>query len=195
VEEAYAAKEVVESIREWYRKTTKKSLVSLWWAAFFSSIGAVLFYVFAPPSVHLKLQVFNGAITIPVAGAIWIVSFILLWLVPMRETAFRSQESMERMESRFLELQKKAESAIGKVETAADKVNKMIDDGVVERVEGHMKAIRERIERDTKPLENPRRRDRSAPLADPEPPAVSLEDVERMEDALNAGYDGDGQGT
>lgn len=179
---------MVEPIRQWYQKTTKKALRSLWWATAISFVGAVLFYVLAPSNVHLKLQIFNGAITIPVAGAIWIVSFILLWLVPMRETAFRSQESMERMESRIEERLKKADVVIDRF----DRISKQIEDGthpLLNRMEGHMKAIRERIERDTKPLENPQRRDRSDPPA-PLPPPMGLEEIEQLEDAL---HDGDGQ--
>jgi hypothetical protein len=72
----------------------------------------------------------------------------------------------------------------GKIEEIADRVENKIEGGVFERVEEHLKAIRERIERDTKPLENPQRRDRSAPPAGPEPLTVSLEDIDRMEDAL-----------
>lgn len=175
-----------ESIREWYKKTTKKSMLGLVWAGVLSSIGAILFYVLVPKSGHLSLQIFNGAITIPVAGGIWIVSFILMWLVPMRETAFRSQESMERMESRFKDLQVKAESAIGKVETAADKVNKLLDEGLAERLEDHIQAIRAKIDRETKPLEAPQRRPRpGSPGLDLKPvPKVDFDEVRKMEDAL-----------
>lgn len=61
----------------------------------------------------------------------------------------------------------------------------VVKDGILEKVEGHMKAIRDRIERDTKPLENPQRRDRTSPLPDPVPAAIDLDEIERMEDALN----------
>lgn len=180
-----------EPIREWYRKTTARSMKWLIISVIVSSVGAALFFALVPSQVHAKIQVFNGAIVIPVAGLIWIVTFIVMWLVPMRETAFRSQESMERMESRLQELQKKAEGAITKVETAADKVTKLLDDGLSDRMEGHIKAIRDRIERDTKPIENPPRRPRPVPmpLIGESPERVQtpdiqldLEDLERMED-------------
>lgn len=166
-----------ESIRQWYRKTTKKSMAWLIWAGVVSSIGAAFFYVLVPQAVHLKLQVFNGAITIPVAGGIWIVSFILLWLVPMRETAFRSQESMERMESRIEERLKKADVIIDRL----GRITKAVEDGthpLLNRIEADIHAIRERAE-GSKPLEAPRRRDRNLP--DP----AGLDDVEKMEDEVH----------
>lgn len=166
-----------EPIRAWYLKTTRKALRSLWIVSAISFVGAVLFYVLAPQSVHLKLQIFNGAIVIPAAGGIWIVSFILLWLVPMRETAFRSQESMERMEARFEERLKKADAVIERM----DRITKQVEDGkhpLLNRMEDHIRAIRERAE-GSKPLTAPMRRDRSPDPSDP----PSIED---MEDALAA---------
>jgi len=169
----------MEPIRQWYKKTTKKSLRSLWIASAVTFVGAILFYVLAPPGVHLSLQVFNGAITIPAAGGIWIVSFILLWLVPMRETAFRSQESMERMEERFEERLKKADVVIDRI----SRITKQVEDGthpLLNKIEDHVRAIRERAE-GSKPLDNPKRRDRTLP---PPPLTNSLEDIYKMEDAL-----------
>lgn len=84
-----------ESIRAWYDRTTNKVRKAIVWASIIGLIFAVCFYVFAPQSVNLKLQIFNGAVTIPVAAGIWIAAFVWLFLLPSREAGFRSQEAME----------------------------------------------------------------------------------------------------
>jgi len=59
----------------------------------------IFLYLGLPQTVHAALQVFNGAYTIPAVAAIWIYAFVYLFLVPSREAAFRSVESVERSES------------------------------------------------------------------------------------------------
>lgn len=88
-----------EPIREWYRKTTHLHgrLVAV--SAFVVGPAGILLYTGLPQAVHAALQVFNGAYTIPAVAAIWIYAFVYLFLVPSRESGFRSVESVERSES------------------------------------------------------------------------------------------------
>lgn len=91
-----------EGIRAWYFRTTSKSRKFLLWATVVGlAIGGCVFGL-SPDGFVAKIQQFNGAITIPVAGFIWIVGFILLFLVPQREASFRGQEWIEQMVSGML---------------------------------------------------------------------------------------------
>jgi len=90
-----------EGIRAWYKKTTRSAWKALWGATLITGVIAVLLWTLASMGTLQHLQTFNGAIVIPAAGGIWIVAFIYLWLVPMRELSFRGQESLERTEGRF----------------------------------------------------------------------------------------------
>lgn len=84
-----------EPIRQWYRRTTRRARVAL---VISTMVGiAITFgvYFLASHEFNLHLQVFNGAYTIPLAAAIWIASFVYIFLVPSREVGFRSQESIE----------------------------------------------------------------------------------------------------
>lgn len=141
-----------ETIRTWYRRTTRRAIVSLWIVTSICTVGSVVFYVYAPSSLHLELQVFNGAVTIPVAAAIWIASFILVWLLPMRETAFRSQEAMERVDARLEDLDHRVRETLDRVDRVAEKAEAKLDKVDPERFEADVAAIRRRVERDTEPL-------------------------------------------
>ncbi len=90
-----------EGIRAWYTRTTRKAVRSLVWATVLSVVGMLAFWLLVPQPFTMKLQAANGAFTIPVFGALWIASFMFIWLIPMRELSFRGQESMERMENRI----------------------------------------------------------------------------------------------
>ena len=87
-----------EGVRQWYARTTKPIRRGLAWAVVVTIPAAFLFFELAPHEVILKLQIFNGAVTIPAAAAIWIGSFVYLFLIPGREGGFRTVESTERME-------------------------------------------------------------------------------------------------
>lgn len=91
-----------EGIRAWYHRKTKNSVRALIGATVLTAIVALSFYLFAELQTLMRMQTFNGAITIPAAGFIWLLSFTLIWLIPMREVSFRGQESMERMEDRII---------------------------------------------------------------------------------------------
>lgn len=92
----------LEGIRDWYRRSTKKALRSIYFATAALLIVAVGFWFLAPLSTLMRMQTFNGALTIPLAGGLWIAAFMLVWLIPMREISFRGQESLDRTEERIV---------------------------------------------------------------------------------------------
>lgn len=85
-----------EGVRAWYDRTTRKWRKLLLVSVLGAVVISIIFYIAAPQAVHLKLQIFNGAIVIPVAAAIWIAAFVYIFLVPNREVGFRSQEAIEK---------------------------------------------------------------------------------------------------
>lgn len=91
-----------EGIRSWYKRKTRKAIVGLIGATVILIVAATLVWVFAPMAGIARAQTFNGALTIPGFGGLWIASFMFIWLIPMREVSFRGQESMERMEAKLI---------------------------------------------------------------------------------------------
>lgn len=85
-------------IRLWYQATTRLSRRLVFWGAFVVGPLGLLLYAWLPQTIHAALQVFNGAYTIPAVAALWIYAFVYLFLVPSRESGFRSVESIERSE-------------------------------------------------------------------------------------------------
>lgn len=90
-----------EGIRAWYSRTTSKARKALLWFTVIGVIGAIGVFWVAPVSVMERIQQFNGAMTIPLFGLIWIVGFIYMFLIPQREAGFRSQEWVETMVTTF----------------------------------------------------------------------------------------------
>lgn len=84
-----------EGIRSWYQRTTAKARKTLVWLTLIGISGATVMFFFAPQQFSERLQRFNGAMTIPIFGLIWIVGFIYLFLIPQREAGFRGQEWIE----------------------------------------------------------------------------------------------------
>ncbi len=84
-----------KGVRAWYEETTRRARRALGVASVLAVAGVLGFYSFAPEHVTLKLQILNGAWTIPAFGGLWLAAFIFIWLLPMREVSFRGQESME----------------------------------------------------------------------------------------------------
>lgn len=124
-----------EGVRAWYDRTTKKARRSLVWATLVTMVAAVLIYIFAPHALHLKLQIFNGAYVIPAAGAIWIAAFMFIWLIPMRELSFRSQESIERTENRVQNaLQNEIIPAIQIWKRLGEKIERHVDSGLLAEI-------------------------------------------------------------
>lgn len=92
-----------KSIRAWWTRKTRKVGRMILLSSIVSMIGALLFFRYASPELVARIQSFNGAMTIPVAGAIWVAAFVFQFLIPSREVAFRSQETLERTEKRLTE--------------------------------------------------------------------------------------------
>jgi len=154
-----------DGVRSWYERTTKRARKALAFSTIVTMVGAILLYLFAPHSLHLNLQVFNGAYVIPVAGGIWIAAFMFIWLIPMRELSFRSQESLERTEARVQNsVENKLGPAIDTWKRLGDRAEHEVASGLFEELRGAIKEIRtlaknldERtkiLERDVKPAIN-----------------------------------------
>lgn len=126
-----------EGIREWYDRTTKMARKSLLIAAISLTSFSVVFYVLASQPLLTKLQTFNGAITIPGFGALWLGTFICIWMLPIREVSFRSHEAMEKMEARADGMQDRIDKIMDKFEKKLDsitdedikKMKKILDKG------------------------------------------------------------------
>lgn len=86
-----------ESIRQWYGRTTSGARKFLLIFSLFAIAAAIVLFIYAPQSMHASLQQFNGAYVIPVAGGIWILGFLYIFLIPQREVGFRTQEFIESM--------------------------------------------------------------------------------------------------
>ncbi len=92
-----------EGIRAWYNRNTRKAIRGLIWATVILLLSIVMVWIFVPLAKLQHAQTFNGALTIPGFGGLWIASFMFIWLIPMREVSFRGQESMERMEEKVID--------------------------------------------------------------------------------------------
>ncbi len=86
-----------ESIRQWYARTTRTKLRLVTAAIVASLLAAIVLFQFLPPDLTLKLQVFNGAVTIPLGAIIWIAAFMLIWMIPIREVSFRTFEATDEL--------------------------------------------------------------------------------------------------
>lgn len=84
-----------ERIRDWYRRTTGRSIRILFWITGVALIGMVAAHFLMPYEMLHKTQIFNGALTLPILGGIWIFFFIYGFLMPSREASFRAQETLE----------------------------------------------------------------------------------------------------
>lgn len=132
-----------ESVRAWYEHATKRARKALAFATLVTTVVAVLAFIFAPEKLILHAQVFNGALTIPAAGGIWIAAFMFIWLIPMRELSFRSQESLERTEARVQDaVENKLAPAIDTWKRVGDKVESEIAGGLVEELRAAIKEVR-----------------------------------------------------
>lgn len=135
-----------EGIRDWYRRSTKKALRSIYVATAVLLLVAVAFWLLAPLSTLMRLQTFNGALTIPLAGGLWIAAFMLVWLIPMREISFRGQESLDRTEERIVRaLEDRFNPALDTWKRIGERVeNKLLDE--VEGAVADMRRIADRLD-------------------------------------------------
>jgi acyl carrier protein len=90
------AQQSVEGVRAWFERTTKKSKRALIFASAISTVVMGLMWAFCSNTTLGRLQTFNGALTVPLWGGLWIFFFIFGFLIPSREASFRAQESVER---------------------------------------------------------------------------------------------------
>ena len=86
-----------ESIREWYKRSTGWAGKVIVMVTLCSFVTMGIMWAFASLPVLQRIQTFNGALTIPLIGGVWIFGFIFMFLVPSREASFRGQESLEEM--------------------------------------------------------------------------------------------------
>lgn len=84
-----------EGVRSWYERTTKKSRRTFIIATACTIVLMAMMWTFAPMSTLKRIQEFNGALTLPMFGGLWLYMFIFMFLVPSREASFRAQESLE----------------------------------------------------------------------------------------------------
>jgi len=132
-----------DGVRSWYDRTTKRARRALAFSSVVTLVGAILLYLLAPHSLHLNLQVFNGAYVIPVAGGIWIAAFMFIWLIPMRELSFRSQESLERTEARVEDaIENRIIPAVETWKRVGDPAESEIEAGLVEEMRAAVKEFR-----------------------------------------------------
>jgi hypothetical protein len=129
-----------ESVRAWYHRTTSGARKFL---LIFSAIAiclAVVMFIYAPQSLHVSIQQFNGAYVIPVAGGIWILGFLYIFLIPQREVGFRSQEFIESMSNSVREtIEREIVPAVAVWKRLGEKIEaelpifmKKVDEGILQ---------------------------------------------------------------
>lgn len=129
-----------ESIRGWYHRTTSGARKFLLIFSAIAICAAIVLFVFAPQSLHASIQQFNGAYVIPVAGGIWILGFLYIFLIPQREVGFRSQEFIEAMSNSVRDtIEKEIVPAVKVWQRVGEKIEaelpifmKKVDDGILE---------------------------------------------------------------
>lgn len=143
-----------ESIRTWYDRTTKKARRALVGATAISLLAMTAMWMLADLTTLQKIQTYNGALTVPLIGGLWIFSFIFMFLVPSREASFRAQESLEdgiafitkaieehvkpaaavwhrvglQVEKEYPEIRKRVEEAIIDLKRTSARVEKALED-------------------------------------------------------------------
>jgi hypothetical protein len=133
-----------ESIREWYRRTTSRARGAILWATVISV--ALMGVMWALASLHVlqRIQTFNGALTVPLLGGVWILSFIFMFLIPSREASFRGQESLEQMVELIREtVSKKVDPAVLIWKSIGERVQSELDKGLLDDLKGAVKDLRE----------------------------------------------------
>jgi len=141
-------KEQKETIRQWYERTTTKMRRALIWATVFGAIGAVLLWTFASLPFLQRMQTFNGATIIPLAGGIWLFSFVYMFLVPSREAGFRGQESMdEAIKLMRIAVNEQLKPAADTWQRIGQQVEQEIKDGIIRKAHELMDRLQKAAER------------------------------------------------
>lgn len=132
-----------ESVRAWYDRTTTKWRRALVLATIIALVVAAFLFALAETPFLAKLQTFNGAFTIPIAGAIWLLSFVYIFLVPNREVGFRSQEALERMEERLTStIDEKFGPALEVWTRVGETVETHIKEGLIKEIRAGVEELR-----------------------------------------------------
>lgn len=143
-----------ETIREWYARSTGWAGKVIVFVTLCSFVTMGIMWAMASLPALQRIQTFNGALTIPLIGGVWIFGFIFMFLVPSREASFRGQESLEemgeivktmvnekmapvieiwsrigsRIESEFPAMLQKANATLDEVAAAAKRIDKAGED-------------------------------------------------------------------
>lgn len=194
-----------ESIRDWYERTTKNSRIGfvVMTIVAFSIMAAM--WIFASMPTLSRIQTFNGALTVPLIGGLWIFAFIFMFLVPSREASFRAQEAIEgliakampaikvwerlglQVEKEYPEVRKKVEESLVELRKTAVRVEKALEDNAAFVTEAKpvleaLKRIEDRIEADLlddmKDMVEAVKRMSGVPPAAPKAPAPAAADSE-----------------
>jgi hypothetical protein len=133
-----------ETIRQWYDRTTSKARMGLIWCCAISIVFGACFFAFAPLKLAQFMQTANGAVTIPIAGGIWIAAFVYIFLVPSREVGFRSQESIEQTQQILGDaVKKKIEPALEVWLRIGNRVETELNNGLMDQIKSTIKDLRE----------------------------------------------------
>lgn len=129
-----------ESIRGWYHRTTSGARKFLVIFSLIAIASAIVLFLCAPQELHASVQQFNGAYVIPVAGLIWILGFLYIFLIPQREVGFRTQEFIEAMSNSVRDtLEKEIVPAVKVWQRVGERIEqelpaflKKVDEGIAE---------------------------------------------------------------
>jgi hypothetical protein len=177
-----------ETIRQWYDRTTSKARMSLFWVSGVSIIFGVLFFMFAPLKLAQFMQTANGAVTIPIAGGIWIAAFVYIFLVPSREVGFRSQESIEQtVEILNNAVENKIRPALEIWQRVGEKLEGELDGGLLAQIQDVIKTIKETSAKITVSVEMSNGEIKQF-TSDAKP---AIEALKRIQDKLEGGVLGD----
>jgi len=146
----------------------------IWWVfgAFIGILVAIEVPVIlwmADPTAVLRVQALNGSAVIA-GGLVWCVLMTLVFFWPMKRMNVRLLVSN-------MDLEKRARETFARVDRLMTDMQKRIDGGVLERIEGHLEAVRRRVDRDTAPLGIRKRRDEKAEIFHGVDPAPGGADV------------------
>lgn len=135
-----------EGIRAWYQRTTRRSMRGLTWATIACLVGMSIMWATSSIGTLQHLQTFNGALSVPLLGGIWIFFFIFGFLIPSREASFRAQEALEEGVSMLQDaIQKQAQPVLAIWKRIGEKVEKEIDGGMIAELKDTALDLRKSI--------------------------------------------------
>lgn len=140
--------EKLEPIRAWYQRTTKRSRTGFVVMTVVAVSIMAAMWIFAGLPTLSKLQTFNGALTVPLIGGLWIFAFIFMFLIPSREASFRAQEALEdgigtmkkMIEENVVPAAKAFERVLLQIEKEYPEMRKRVEESLVELKETSKKV-------------------------------------------------------